>query len=613
MLSLPHSYQAEFVFALIGAVVVLMASNRVRYDLIALLVVLALMLSQVLSVSEALAGFSNSTVVLIAALLVVGSMLERTGVARLVGDWILRHGGQQETRLLMMIMVSSALLSAVMSSTAVVAIFIPIMLRIAKTTSISASRLLLPMSYAALVSGMLTLIATPPNLVISSELQNSGFAPLGFFSFSPLGLLVLFITIAYMLLVGRHWLPAPPAIPLSAGYGRPLQAMWQDYQVEQTITSLKILPGSPLDDVTLAESRLHSDDRLRVLAIMRTQRRSIEYHSGPDADFRLRTGDVMMVAAPPKGLEQISANRGLEHYPLSAKEEQHIRWELGAISVLIHPNSQLTGKSIRESAFRTRYGLEVFGLRRSQNAIEAFEDIKLEPSDSLLVSGPWHRIRNLQLQNHDFVVLESPEEASEPSPAYRKIPVALAITAAMILFSLFNWIPLVAVVLLAAVAGVVTRCLSAQEAYGAIHWQSLVLLAGMLPLADALQKTGALEEIVSALMGLVGDAGPGAMLAILFFATMLLTNILSNTASAVLMAPVAIGAAEALGVSPYPLAIGILMAASSAFLTPVASPIITLVVEPGRYQFSDFLKSGSILVLIVFAVTWICVPLLFPW
>jgi di/tricarboxylate transporter len=613
MIQLSDSSQMHFVLALIAIAAALMASNRVRYDMIALIVVLGLMLSGVLTVSQALAGFGNSVVILIAGLLVIGEMLDRTGVARTVGDWILTKGGSSETRLLIMLMISASILGAIMSSTAVVAIFIPIVLRIANKTGRSGSQFLLPMSYAALVSGMLTLIATPPNLVISAELAASGFEPLGFFSFTPIGIVVLIITVLYMVLLGRRWLPnATPTEPHS-GYTRTLTELWQDYRVNRETATLRISSNSTLDHCSIADSRLSVDYGIRILAIVRQNRNESEHIAAPAADFMLHSNDLIVVVGETDNIQRLLADKSLTRHLTSSRDEQRLTWELGAVSVLIHPNSRLIGRSLKDAQFRTQYGLDVFGVRRNQHAMTDFEDLTLNPSDSLLVTGPWTRIQRLQAQNHDFVVLETAKESNEIVPAYRRMPMALVILVAMVVVSLFDLMPLVAAVLIATIAAVSSRCLSAEDAYRSIHWNSLVLVAGMLPLADALQLTGGTDLIVQSLLNAVGDSGPHVMLTLLFFITASLTLILSNTASAVLMSPIAISAAQLLEVSPYPLAITVLFAASSAFMTPVASSVVTLVVEPGRYRFMDFLKLGTPLLLMVYLITYVSVPLLFPW
>ncbi|MEC7824236.1 MAG: SLC13 family permease [Pseudomonadota bacterium] len=589
-----------------------MTTNRVRYDLIAVVVILALMLTGILPVNAALSGFGNPVVILIAGLLIVGEMLDRTGVARFVGDWIGEHSQGSQSRLLIMLMLACALLSAVMSSTAVVAIFIPIVMRIARRNHGGAGQLLLPMSYAALVSGMLTLIATPPNLVISGELSNQGFQPLEFFSFSAIGIVVLAGLMLYMVVIGRHWLPKADSTDTTS-MRRSIQALWDEYRVDRELIYLQIGPDSPLHGKTIAQSELYKRYGLRVLDLSQRVRGWRELKAGVSPDIVLHSDDVLHVAIPASQLDEAKQANQLFVFHPSQLETQYRSWEFGAVSVLIHPDSKLIGKSIREAQFRDRYGLDVFGVRRNRQSIEHFQDLLLQPSDSLLVTGPWARITHLQQQNHDFVVLETPAEASDVVPAFQKMPAALIITTLMVLSSVFNWLPLVASVLLAAIAAIVTRCLNAADAYRAIHWQSLVLLAGMLPLADALQLTGGTGVIVDGLLGVAENASAQTVLVMVFFLTALMTNILSNTASAVLMAPIAISLAQQLGVSPYPLAITVLFAASAAFMTPIASPIVTLIVEPGKYRFSDFIRLGSPMLLWVFACCYVLIPIAFPW
>lgn len=612
MLSIPHAWHAHYVFLVIGLAALLMASNRVRYDMIAITVVLALMLGGVLSVSESLAGFGNPVVVLIGALLIVGEMLDRTGVARFVGDWIGRHSHSSTNKLLVMLMLASAILSAVMSSTAVVAIFIPIVMRIAKQTGNCASQLLLPMSYAALVSGMLTLIATPPNLVISGELAAQGYEPLRFFTFTAPGLVVLGGLMLYMLFVGRKWLPNNGKAEHHSAQ-RSIKALWDDYRVNRELVYLRIDEASLLHGKTIAQSGLYNHYGLRILDLSQRVRGWRELKAGVSPDIVLHTGDVLHVAIPPEQLERVEQEVSLMPFHPSQLETQYRSWEFGAESVLIHPESKLIGKSVREAKFRDHYGLDVFGVRRNRQSLDDYQNQNLQASDCLLVTGPWAKILQLQQQNHDFVVLETPAEAADVVPAFRRMPVALAITTFMVLSSVFNWMPLVAAVLISVIAAVITRCLTAADAYRAIHWQSLVLLAGMLPLADALRKTGGTDIIVGGMIGSAGDASPQTLLVLLFGITALLTNILSNTASAVLMAPIAISVAHQLGVSPYPLAMTVLFAASAAFMTPIASPIITLIVEPGKYRFMDFIKLGSPMLIWVFVCCYFMIPYFFPW
>jgi di/tricarboxylate transporter len=312
-------------------------------------------------------------------------------------------------------------------------------------------------------------------------------------------------------------------------------------------------------------------------------------------------------------LERLAREQQLQPQDRSDQNPLQWLWEMGGSSVLVHPESSLIGKSLKDVMFRSHYHLHVLGLRRDGKPLLEFEDTKLASADNLLVIGPWSELQQLQARHHDFVVLETPSEQAEVVPAYRRMPVALLILSVMVLLSIFNVVPLVAAVLMAVLAAVFSGCLTMEDAYRSIHWSSLVLVAGMLPLADALEKTGGTDIIVNALMTTVGDAGPNFMMSVIFFLTAALGLFLSNTASAVLVAPIAIVVAEALGVSPYPFAIAVLIAASAAFVTPVSTPVVTLVVEPGRYAFTDFVKVGLPLLILTWATTLLVAPIFFPY
>ena len=598
------------VFSIIGVAAAMMASNRVRFDIVAVLVVLSLILSGILTPSEALAGFGSTVVILVAGLLVVGEMLDRTGVANGIGNLILKHGGGSETRLLVLIMIGAAVLGAVMSSTAVVAIFIPIVLRIAKETKLNASRILLPMSYAALISGMLTLIATTPNLVISEELVGADYEGFGFFSFTLVGFAVLAIAIVYVLFFGRRMLASESQPEINENRVRSILGMWEEYRIDREMRQLRVGDGSQLGSKTLAELNIQNEYGVLISGIKR-QKAGKRWLS-VDATTEILSGDTIIAAGKPEELDRMQEEQSMVAEPYSTPEAVRRFWEIGAATVMVHAESALIGKSLCDLEFRSRYGLQVFGLRRNGEAVADYETLPLESSDFLLVIGPWRHIQQLQTAAHDFVMLELPAEKTTVIPAYMKMSVAIMILAAMVLLSVFDIVPLVAAVIMAVMAGIFTRCITIEDSYRAIPWSSLVLVAGMLPLADALEKTGGTKLIVDALMGSLGGGGPVVVMSALFFLTAALGLFLSNTAAAVLVAPIAITSAEALGVSPYPFALAVLIAASAAFMTPVSTPVVTLVVEPGQYRFMDFVKVGVPLLILTYLVTVFLAPLMFP-
>ncbi len=604
--------EITFIFALILVAGALMATNIIRYDIVALLVVIALILSNTLTVSEALAGFGSSVVILVAALLVVGEMLLQTGVARALSNWILKNAGSNEMPLIILVMLGAGILGMAMSSTAVVAIFIPIVLRITSETNLSPQRLLMPMSYAALISGMLTLIATPPNLVVHYQLREAGFEGLGFFGITPIGFAILAVAIAYILLMGRRLLPQGTDILVSDKPLRSIGEISEDFQIGERIALFRVENDSSLISKTIAEADLESQYGLRILGISRPKRSGVQLIPMPSSDIDLRAKDSLLVMENSQHSDGLNTEQSLMRLPISSKESQRWLWEIGGAVVLIHPESGLIGKSIREGKFRSNYNLQVLGLRHARQVVSNFEDSPLHPSDSLFVVGCWNSIRKLQSHLHDFIVTELPSEHTEVVTSYRRMPTAIAILFTMILLTVFNIIPLVTAVLMAALAAVFTRCITMEDAYQAIHWSSLVLIAGMLPLADALEKSGGTRLLVDSLLSIMKGSGPYMMLTVLFFLTAGIGLILSNTASAVLVSPIAIYAAEALNISPYGFAVAVAIAASAAYSTPVSTPVVTLVVEPGRYSFLDFVKVGVPLLLLTYLVTLLLVPLVFP-
>jgi di/tricarboxylate transporter len=606
------SGETFFVFGVLGLTIVLFASDRVRLDIVAILVVLALMLSGVLTAREALAGFGDSVVMMVAALFVVGEALVRTGVAYAFGDWLMKVGGASETRLILLLVPLVGIVGAPMSSTGIVAIFIPVVMSVAAKTGIRPSRLMMPLAFAAMISGMITLISTPPNMVVSGALRDAGYDPFSFFSFSPIGLLVLAVGTVYMVLIGRHLLPGDREGEKTRPEGRTLEDLVEAYGLTDRLHRARIGVGSPLVGQTVANAKLRTHFGVTVIGVERQQRFGSEVEPAlATTEFRAR--DVLYLIGLEEPVHHFLDSQGLDRLVIEERQRKDVVQELGLAEVVLAPESKLIGRTLLDAAFRSRHGVSVLAIRRKGHPLFAnFTGETLQFGDSLLVAGGWKHIARLQVDKKDFLVLSLPVEMADVAPVRRRAPWALAILAAMIVLMTLGLVPNVAAVLLAALAMVLTGCVSMDSAYKVINWQSLILIAGMLPMATALEKTGGTQLIVDGLVGTFGDAGPYAMMAGLFVLTAALGSFISNTATAVLLAPIAIGAAEHLGVSPYPLAMTVAIAASAAFMTPVSSPVNTLVVVPGNYGFNDFVKVGTPMVLLVMAVTLLTVPLLFP-
>ncbi len=602
------------VFTLLFATIALFISDRLRMDVVAILLILALILTGLLTPAEALAGFGDPLVILIAALFVVGEGLFRTGIAFSVGNWLVNVAGTSETRLLVMLMLVIAVLSAFMSNTGAVAIFIPVALNLATRAGVRPQQLLLPMAYAGSIGGMLTLIGTPPNLVVSTELTRAGLEPFNFFSFLPIGLLVLAAAIVFILLVGRALLPGGDDETGDAGGNRlSMRDLVTAYGVDDSFHMVRIGADSPLAGQTVGQALLRSRFGITVIAVERQgggKPSVIPVVIGTE----YRAGDVLFLNGSEAEARELTASvSGLEALPLDYGRREDLTGEVGVAEVLVAPRSQIVGHTIREARFREDQGLSVLGiLRKGEPVTEDLLGTRLEFGDSLLVAGGWRQIELLQRNATDFMVLTLPREMDEVAPNRAHAPRALAIVAVMLVLMTLGVVPAVTAVLMAGLAMVLARCVSMEEAYQAINWQSVVLIAGMLPMATALDKTGALELIVSGLVDSLGDYGPIALMAGLFLLTTVFSQFISNTATAVLVAPIALGAAAGLGVSPYPFLMTVALGASTAFSTPMASPVNTLVIGPGGYRFGDFLRLGIPLQLLALVITLVCVPILFP-
>ncbi|AIZ33179.1 SLC13 family permease [Pseudomonas sp. K1(2024)] len=597
------------VLGLLAVVVTLFIVNRPRMDVVALLVILFLPLSGILTVEQALAGFSDPNVVLIAALFVIGEGLVRTGIAYRIGEWMSERAGRSEARLLVLLMVAVAGLGAVMSSTGVVAIFIPVVLSIAARLKLSPSRLMMPLSFAGLISGMLSLVATPPNVVVHSELVRHGLAGFSFFSFTPFGLVVLVLGIGYMLLT-RHWLNGEVRKDGRSETRRTLLDLVLDYKLSGRERRLRIRPHSPLIGHTLGELELRTRHGANVVGIERQHKFTTRVIAA-DSGTVLHQGDVLLLDLFANHDNLRSLCQAMQLEPLHFKAAYFIdqSQDVGMAEVSLPPGSQLIGKNLLELSFRSRYGLNVVGLRREQNAVQTpLVEEKLRLGDTLLVIGPWKSVRQLQAEPRDFIVLSLPAEIDQVAPARARAPQALASLAVMIALMVSGLVPNVIAALIGCLLMGAGRCIDMNSAYRAIHWQSLVLIVGMLPFALALQKTGGIDLAVTALVSLLGGAGPQAILACLFALTALIGLFISNTATAVLMAPVAVSTAQQLGLSPYPFAMIVALAASAAFMTPVSSPVNTLVLGPGQYRFADFVKVGVPFTLLVMVVSVVMVP-----
>jgi di/tricarboxylate transporter len=775
--------EIALVLAILAAAIIMFITERIRVDVVALMVLVSLALTGLVTPAEALSGFANLAVVTVGAVLILSNGLARTGVAGMIGRQVLRLAGTSEVRLIALIMLLVGVLSGFMNDIGVAALMLPVVVDIARRTGRPPSRLLMPLAFAALLGGLNTLIGTPPNILISEALRQYGLEPFHMFDYTPTGVVVMLAGIAFMVLVGRHLLPSrdikdlpehdqvapgeifglherlfvirlpddsvladkslaqsrlgaalalnvlailrpdqnrlapdPSALlrpgdrllvegrpdrldelcgkcfllveddhlaverllsveidlaevklsPQSSFPGQTLEqidfrrrfgvvvlairrgggvvrtnleklALQRDdillvqgtreqldalqaeseflpvsvgpvkeYHLEERLVAMRVPEDSTLVNNTLIESRLGDAFGLGVMGIVREG----TTHLMPDAEERLAAGDLLLVKVRPEDLLTLEGLQSLEidHQAppgLSELESEHV----GLVEVALSPRTTLAGKTLRQIHFRYKYGLSVLAVWRQGRAYRTnLRDMALRYGDALLLYGRRDRLKVLGAEP-DFLVLT--EEAQE-APRSQKAPLALAIMAAVLLPVILGWLPIPVTAVAGVVLMVLTNCLTMDEAYQAIEWKAVFLIAGMLPLGIAMEQTGAASFLAEGMVGLVGGLGPLAVMAGLFILAALASQVMPNAAVAVLLAPIALNTASDLAISPYPLMMAVAVSASAAFLSPVGHSANVLVMGPGGYRFADYTKVGIPLTLVVLLVVLVTVPLIWP-
>lgn len=606
------TFELASVLVLLIISLALFVLGKPRMDVVAVLLVIAMPFTGLISVSEALKGFSDPSVILIAALFVVGEALVRTGVTQWIGDQLSLRSGGSEAKMLVLLILFAAGLSAFMSSTGVVAIFIPIVLSAARKVHIPPNRLMMPLSIAALISGMLTLVATPPNMVLNAELIRQGYDGFGFFDFSLFGVPVLVFAILYMLFMRRFLSPGKQA-STSASLRPRFRDLLERYGLADRIARIAIPAASNITGHRLDELGLFGRDGVAIFALERRRRHGREFLL-PQAHEQIVANDrlIVILSSPSFDLDGYIALHDLQRCASFENSTPLPNRDVGLVEAMVPPNSPLVGKSPVEANLRTISELSVLGICRSQQPVTGdVANTQLKAGDTLLLSGPWRTIQRLQEHRRDLVLLELPEEAEEYVPERKRAKTAIAILAAMVLAMTFGVLPNAQIALITCIALGVFGCIDLPSAYRAINWQTLVLIAGMIPFALALERAGGVDLAAATVLDTFGESAPRVVLGTLFLVTMTLSLFMSNTATAVLMGPIALAIAKGMGASPEPFMMCVALAASTAFMTPVASPVNLLVLSPGGYRFVDFLKIGTPLALFTLLVAVGLLPIVY--
>lgn len=602
-------------------------AGKLRSDLVALCSLLALLIFQILTPEEALSGFSNSVVIMMVGLFVVGGAIFQTGLAKMISSKILKLAGTSELRLFLLVMLVTAAIGAFVSNTGTVALMLPIVVSMAVNAGSSPRRLLMPLAFASSMGGMMTLIGTPPNLIIQDTLEQAGYGTLSFFSFLPVGLVCITVGIVVLLPLTR-WFLAPKKkeeAPLASG--KTLDQLVKEYGLTNNLFRLKATNDSKVIGKTVVELDVHRKYGVNILEIRRdngSQHRFLRTVTQQMASSGslLEADDVLYVSGEASQVQQLVADTGLSPMGANNPETGHSNgasldfYDIGIAEILLMPSSSIVGETVIEAGFRDKFNVNVLGVRRKQEyLLQELGGVKLHSGDVLLVQGDWKDIARLENEDTEWVVLGQPLKQAAGVTLDYKAPVAAAIMALMVVMMVFDWIPVapVTAVMIAGVLMVLTGCFrSVEAAYKTINWETIVLFAAMLPMSHALEKTGASAWISDALVNSIGGSGPLLLLAGVYFTTSLMTMFISNTVTAVLMAPIALQSAVQVGVSPVPYLFAVTVAASMCFASPFSTPPNALVMPAGQYSFMDYIKVGLPLQIIMGIVMILVLPLLFP-
>ena len=614
---------ATLIILLVSAI--LFVSGRIRSDLVAICALLALLLCQVLTPAEGLSGFSNTTVIMMIGLFVVGGGIFQTGLAKMIGSKVMSLSGNSETKMFLLVMLVTGAIGAFVSNTGTVALMLPIIVSMAAGAGKSPRRFLMPLAFASSMGGMMTLIGTPPNLIVSDTLQNSGYTPLSFFSFLPVGLIVLAVGIVYLLPATK--MLAPKEKQTKKKTGKSLKELVNEYGISSTLFRVHVKDASSgVIGKTVADLNVYREYGINVLEVRRSsgQNRFVRTVNQQLAspDMVIGQGDVLYISGEPEMVSRFATDYSLRLLDIHTDEIEGSSnasmdfFDIGVAEILIMPTSSMIGRKISEAGFRNKFSVNVLGIRRKNDYIlRDLGGVKILEGDVLLVQGAWSDIARMRNESVNWVVLGEPlKEAAKVTLDY-KAPVAAVIMIAMIVMMVVDKIPVAPVtsVLLAAILMVITGCVRSMEAaYKTINWQTIVLFAAMLPMSIALEKTGISTMISDSIVDGLGGSGPRLLLAGIYAVTSLMTIFISNTVTAVLMAPIALQCAVQIGVSPVPFMFAVTVAASMCFASPFSTPPNALVMSAGQYTFMDYVKVGLPLQILMGVVMVFVLPLLFP-
>lgn len=614
-------------FIILTITIILFISGKLRPDVVAILSMISLYVFGVLNVKDTFAGFSNTTVVMIAALFIVGEAMNRTGVTSWLGNKIVLLSNNNANKLLILLVVGTAVISGFISNTGTVAALIPVTIAAAWRLKTSASKMLIPLAFAANTGGLLTLTGTPPNIIANQALLDAGFEGFGFFEYSLIGIPLLVTIVLYMRFVGTKLLPENKSNKFE-DIDESIQDLEESYQIFEGFWKVRIRPNSSAIGKKIKDLDLDSKmgiSLIRILphgnaveSILKTVGLKKDEHDDfPDEDRVLKMNDELIV-----NCSEMRIQRFISEFNIAVKKvdgdgeflkDYVLTDEIGLSELIIPPKSMYKGKKINIGRFGSKYNVKVMALNRRNKRIRGRE-FTLQEGDSILVRGKWEDIRTIQEESKNFLIIGHPEElAKEVGRIGKKGFISIVAMVFMVTMLVLGVFSSAVTVMLTAMIMVAGGCINMNQSYRAINWNVVIIIAGMIPMGIALKQTGAAELIASSMVDLLGDLHPTYFLAGVFIVTTTLSQVMSNSATSILMAPIIITAAIQLGYSPLPFMMILAVSASTAFLTPFGTTTNMMVMNAGNYSFKDYAKIGSGLLLLFFVISLILIPLIWSY
>ncbi len=614
-------------FIILAITIVLFISGKLRPDIVAILSMVSLYVFGVLSVQDTFAGFSNSTVVMIAALFIVGEAMSRTGVTSWLGNKIVSLSKNNSNKLLILLVIGTALISAFVSNTGTVASLIPVAIAAAWRLKTSASKMLIPLAFAANTGGLLTLTGTPPNIIANQALLDAGFEGFNFFEFAYIGIPLLITIVIYMRFVGQKLLPDNKSNKLD-DIDESIQELEESYQIFEGFWKVRIRPNSSAVGKKISALNLDSEMGISLIRIIPRETKigtilrtvglkKDEHDDFPDQDRVLKINDTLIVNCSEMRIQRFinKCNVGVQKVEGDGEflKDYVMSDEIGLSELIIPPKSVYRGKRINVGRFGSKYNVQVMALCRRNKRIRGREFV-LREGDSILVRGKWEDIRMIQEESKNFLIIGHPEElAKEVGRISKKGYISIFAMVFMVTMLVLGIFSSAISVMLTAMIMVAGGCINMNQSYRAINWNVVIIIAGMIPMGIALQQTGAASLIANSMVDLLGDMHPTYFLAGVFLITTTLSQVMSNSATSILMAPIIITASIQLGYSPIPFMMILAVSASTAFLTPFGTTTNMMVMNAGKYSFKDYAKVGAGLLVLFFIISIILVPLIWPY